>query len=245
MASGDGMRAGRAGHGSMVLRTVLLVGIGLDALLLGYGLLAYPASRGATGEDLLLETLLGVLLFLYLYASLYGTREYDLVDRWIHRQGILFGVAVGALWAAEVLNGDLGDTALFGSLRSVNFTLYRAIGQVLIASIPVLLLLGAGHAGRKTGQVTAGVQVGLWSGLISGLIAVGILLLMTYAFKDALALSPTKLSDFSTSGESNLLAFLVKNARIAGTAYLATGLVLGAASGALGGLLGWSLQRKR
>jgi hypothetical protein len=242
MPDGDGRAIQRR---PMALRTALLVGTGIDMLLLVYGLGVYPASRGATGEDLLLEALLIVLLFLYLYASLFGTREYDPVDRWIHRQGIVFGLAAGALWAGEVLNGSLGDTALFGSLRSVNFNLYRAIGQVLIASIPVLVLLAAGQAGRKTGQASAGVQVGLWSGLISGLIAMGILQLMTYLFMGALALSPANLSDYSASGEGNLLAFLVKNARIAGTAYLGIGLVFGAALGALGGLIGRTLARSK
>jgi hypothetical protein len=170
MAASDVLRTRRS---PSTLRKVLLVGTGIDVILLGYGLETYPASRGMTGEDLLLEALLIVLLFIYVYAALFGTREYDLVDRWIHRQGMIFGLAAGALWAGEVLNGSLGDTALFGSLRSVNFGLYRAIGQVFIACIPVLLLLAAAQAGRRTGQAAAGVRVGLWSGLISGLIAVG------------------------------------------------------------------------
>jgi hypothetical protein len=231
----------RAGRSS--LRTVLLAGIGIDVALLVYGMAAYPASRGATNEDLLLEALLIVLLFLYLYASLFGTRVYDAVDRWIHSQGILFGLAAGVLWAGNVLNGSLGDTSLFGSLRSVNYSLYRVIGLALIAGILALLLLAAGRAGRRTGQVSAGVQVGLWGGLISGLIAAGTLLAMTYVFTGALSLSPVNLSDFSASGEASLLAFLVKNARLGGTAYLAAGLVAGAALGALGGLLGRALAR--
>jgi hypothetical protein len=242
MPSGDVFRTS---HGRSTLRNVMLVGTGIDIVLLVYGLAAYPSSRGTTNEDLLLEALLVVLLFMYLYATLFGTREYDPVDHWIHRQGIVFGLAVGALWAGEVLNGSLGDTTLFGSLRSVNLGLYRAIGQTFIVCIPVLLLLAAGQAGRKTGQVAAGVQVGLWSGLIGGLVALGILLLTTFFFMGVLVFSPSNLSEFSASGEGDLVAFLVKNARIAGTAYLAIGLVLGAALGALGGLLGRSLARSK
>ena len=242
MAAGEGQLARR---GSVTLKRVLLVGMGLDVLLLAYGLASYPASRGAAGEDLLLQALLIVLLFLYLYAALFGTHAYGLRDRWIHRQGMVFGLAAGVLWAGEILNGGLGDTVLFGCLRSVNLSLYRAIGGVLIAAIPALIVLAGGHAGRRTGQAAAGALVGLWSGLISGLIALGALLLMTYAFMGVLTLSPTNLSDFSASGDGDLLAFLVKNARIAGTAYLALGLVIGPACGALGGLVGRALARRQ
>jgi len=225
------------------LAGVLLAGILCDILLLAYGMVAHPASRGASAEDLLLEALLVILLFLYLYAALYGTREYDRVDHWIHRQGLVFGLAVGAMWAGEVLNSNLGDTVIFGSLRTVQYGLYRAIGATFIAAVPVLILLAAGLAARKTGQLGAGVRVGLWSGLTGGLVAVGILLVMTYLFMGALQGSPSVLNGFTASREPDIVAYLVKDARIAGTAYLALAMLLGAGLGAIGGLVGRRLAR--
>ena len=221
----------------------LLGAIFIDILLAGYGFIAYPAGGTGKPEDFLLEFLLVVVIFLYLFAAIFGTREYDAVDRWVHRLSMLFGLAAGILLVGVVVNGSLGDTPLFGSLGSTDSGLFQGIGLTLVAGALLSTFAGSIYAARRTGQVSAGVQVGLWSGLIASLIAFAAFSLISYGLMGQLIQSPSNIADFVASGEPEISAYLVKTARVAGTMVLALGLPIGASLGALGGLVGRQLAR--
>ena len=226
-----------------MLTKILVAGIVVNIILAAYGFMVYPLSGGLGIENILLEGLLVIVLFLYLFATLFGTKEYDRVDHWIHRQGIVFGLAAGVLAMGMVVNGSLGDTPIFGSLALESNLLFHWISIVLSACILGVLLFATTYAGRKTGQVTAGVQVGLWSALIACLMAFATVTIISYLLMGSLEQSPTNLSNFASSGEADLVAYLVKTARVAGTIFLALGLPVGAALGAAGGLAGRTLAR--
>jgi hypothetical protein len=228
-----------------MLARILISGIVADILLAGYGFMAYPLSGGTGVEDILLEGLLVMVIFLYLFAAIFGTREYDRVDRWVHRQGVVFGLAAGVLAIGMIVNGSLGDTPVFNSHGIQSARMFQWIGIFLVTVILVMLGAAAVNAAKKTGEVTAGVQVGLWGALIASLIAFAAISLISYLFTGALEQSPTNMNDFAASGQSNMIAFLIKEARVSGTILLAVGLPVGAGLGALGGLTGRALARAR
>ncbi len=227
------------------MKRILLGAVIIDALLVTYSFIVYPPTGGFKTEDVLLEFLLVVVGFLYLFATLFGTKEYDVVDRWIHRMGTIFGLAAGILLVGEIVTGSMGDTPIFGSQNPSDLRLFQEIGIILVTCTFALILAGSIYAARRTGQVTAGVRVGLWSALIASLIGFAAMTLISLFFTGDLIQSPSNIIDFSASGEPDIAAYLVRSARIAGTIVLALGLPLGVSLGALGGLAGRRLALMR
>jgi hypothetical protein len=222
------------------LRWLILVGVAIDLALISYPLSAYPDLRVQPA----LLTIVAPIALLMVYAVLVwlGLRGNDPANATVSRLAIFFGLLVGAMWAGEILAGNLGDTALLGQLRTVNNPLYLTIGRSFIGLAVALSVVAGLAAAWRTGRLRVGLFVGLWSGLISGLVTVLVALTMTYVFIEPLQTASSNLQEFHASGATNMAVFLVQDIIGASAAHLLIGLGLGLVAGTVGGVIGAALS---
>jgi hypothetical protein len=156
---------------------------------------------------------------------------------------LVFGTLIGLMWIGEVVVGNLGDTKVLGSIRTVHPKLYRDTAGCCV--LGVLILTGsAGFFGaHQTGEIRTGVQVGFWSGLISGAITLAALMIVTFVFLDALMSAPSNIAEFAGQPRGSSLGFarwLYLDALAGGLNHLWIGPMLGLVIGGAGAILGKS-----
>ena len=157
----------------------------------------------------------------------------------------MFGLLIGIAWMGEILSGNLGDTSLLGNLRTFHLHTYRTIGWSFITGAVVLTALAGFFAAYRLGEVSKAVFASVCSGLISGGIVLVGGMTMEVIFHNALQRSPSVLSEFATSGQTDLSLFMYEDALIAGVAHVLIGPALGMTIGAVGAALGMLVRTLR
>lgn len=214
------------------LRVALVAGSLVGLVLVAIAIIRYPASTQQT----ILYVLAAGLLVLTGLVALLAARPRTAEGAEVLRLAALFGPVIGALWGVEILAGNLIATD-----SDVTHLVYRA-ATLLGFTLP----LAAGFVGAyRTGRARCGLAVGFWSGLLSGLIGFLTLMLITYAFMDALRHDPQTLRAYKNSTERTLEVFVVGDSLFAACSHLA---IVGAGwctlLGGIGGLLGALAKRR-
>jgi hypothetical protein len=158
------------------------------------------------------------------------------------RRELAFGLLIGAMWFAEIVVGNLGDTPLLGNARTVHPQLYRAIGAGF-ATAALAATFAAGVWGAPGGRLRDAVRVAVTAGAAGGLIALATLIGLTLAFGDALSRAPSNVAEYAASHRAaqptpeRVRRWLLGDAAAAGASHLAIGLVSGAVLGGAGAAL--------
>ncbi|MGH9646382.1 MAG: hypothetical protein ACRD4E_06150 [Bryobacteraceae bacterium] len=158
---------------------------------------------------------------------------------------LIFGVLIGASWMGEVLFGNLGDTPLFENFRMFHPYAYRTIGWSFVSGAVAFTALAGFVATFPFGDFRKAVFTSVCSGLVSGVIVLAGGMTMEVVFHDALRHSPSVLSEFATSGQSDLDEFMLGDALVGGLAHVLIGPALGLTVGAVGAAIGMLALRVR
>jgi hypothetical protein len=205
----------------------------LCSLVTGYSLLRYPGVLVPLRVGLLYAGVLVVVLLSYLVMVWHLTHSMEAESLWIARLGLNWGLLIAFFWLIEMTTGNLLD-AQSGLVRILYFG-----SSILAFSLPLF----AGIWGtRQSGKIRMGMLAGLWSGIISGLLAFLILMTITYLFLNPILQDPQNLSQFQGSGTPDIATFVIGDSLAGATGHLVIGLVLGPASGFMGGVIGKSLS---
>lgn len=219
------------------VRRGLVVGITLSTLLVGYGLVRYPANLNHSPASLIFGVLLIVLLVGYGVIAFRWMQTRTAAASVALRQGVLWGLRFGTLWLVEVLASNLGFAA------ATIWTRLAYSGAVL--AILVLTLCAGAFAALRSGRIVAGAVVGFWSGLISGQIAFMALLVVSYLFIGILLHDPQNIREFQDDGAPDLATSIVGESLAGGINHLWLGPLVGVSLGALGGVVGAGLASER
>lgn len=161
------------------------------------------------------------------------------------RLSLFFGLLIGGAWMGEILTGNLGDTPLLGNLRTFDLHTYRTIGWSFSIGAVVLTAVAGFFAAYRLGGFGKAVFASVCSGLISGGIVLAGGMTMEVVFHNALQQSPSVLSEFATSGQTDLSDFMYGDALAGGFAHVLIGPALGITVGALGAAMGMLVRRAR
>jgi hypothetical protein len=217
-----------AGVGSMpTLRTILLMVVAFNLLMIGIRIVLDPQILGMTGgRQSALEP--AALLTLYALVVTWATRGDSRPTQAIVREGTAVGLVSGTL---EVLHITLENYGHFNArVESVS------TGGFLLALLLLWCVVGY-RVTRSTAVNTAGLLAGAWSALV------GMLMAMTYGFSqlfwDLPRLEQRNVGspDFLRSGWTDLRAFTIADIFEAGFKILLIGPVAGAVVGGLGGVI--------
>ena len=158
---------------------------------------------------------------------------------------MFFGLLIGISWMGEVLFGNLGDTPLLGSFRMSHLHVYGTMIWSFVNGAIALTALAGFVAAYRIGDFGKAVFASVCSGLISGVIVLIGLMTMEIVFHYALRQSPSVLSEFATSGQTDLDQFMYGDALVGGLAHVLIGPGLGLTVGAVGAALGMLARRVR
>ena len=221
----------------------IVMAAALAAGLAGLGLLVY---RGAQSEwRAILPGVIAVAVMLIAYGLLGGwlPARLERRDRRLLRLALAFGLAAGAVYAAEIVLEYVflpADNTPYGLAEfGLVFLCYLAAGLV---------------AALLTRQARNGALAAIDAALISTLVWYIAFLGVTYVFKGTLQQAAVfraegDLEDYARGGESNFDAWLVQDFFGAGFYHLLLALfvsvILGAAGGLAGTVLSWRPGRPK
>jgi hypothetical protein len=161
----------------------------------------------------------------------------------VRRLILIFSLLIGAAWMGEILFGNLGDTPLLENVRTFHLHTYRTIGWSFVSTAVAFTALAGLAAAYRIGEFGKAVFISVCSGLISGVFVLIGGIAMEIAFHNALLQSPSVLSEFATSGQTDLSQFMYGDALVAGVAHVLIGPALGITVGAVGAGLGMLVRR--
>jgi hypothetical protein len=138
----------------------ILLGLTLCVLTIAFSVVRYPTL---VAEPHAVRNLfaVGVGVLFYGDVALRQNHAATSEDAIVRRLGTKWGIAIGVIWIASFISG--------------NIVIPRGPGAkaaILLALVAFILpFLAGAHASEKTRNAAAGIRVGFWSGLISGLMA--------------------------------------------------------------------------
>jgi hypothetical protein len=152
--------------------------------------------------------------------------------RW-RRLGIMWGLAVGAMWVVEMLVANL-------AYGRGSWLLLPYFGAILAAV--VLNGTAAALAVYRSGHFVAGPLVGAWTGLIGGIIGLCTMTLLALVAMPVLRDDPQNIKEFAS--KEDFAAAIAGDFVAAGIMHVvAVGLLAGAAFGTLGALVALASRR--
>jgi len=157
----------------------------------------------------------------------------------------IFGLLIGIAWMGEILFGNLGDTPLLAAFRTSHLHGYGTMVWGFVSGAVALTALAGLVAAYQIGKFRKAVFISVCSGSVSGVIVLGGLMSMEVVFHNALRQSPSVLSEFATSGQTDLSLFMYGDALVAGIAHVLIGPALGITVGAVGATIGMLVRRVR
>lgn len=215
------------------------MGVALNAVLVGVGILISPASAAGRAG---IFSLLGPVISLSLYLA---------AAQWLTRPAACgtsplwaaagFGLAAGAVYASEILleYAILPDTKL--NVR---------LGWMEYGSVLALYCLAGLGTSTQAGKASPGLWAAFWSSIIASLIWLAALLLATEAFwgthrQYQVFLAEGDYDDFARSGMGDFNAFIMQDLRGASFFHLLLGPASALIAGGIGGLAGKYIHRWR
>lgn len=214
-------------------RTMLLLAIGLDLLLIAGRALLYPPLWSQPGA---LAYLLAPVALLLVYAAIviWATADSDAGRGRTLAEGGVVGVITGALWIANLALETFADLSALGLLATAPF---------LLGGFALWGVAGFRAAGRAR-SVSAGLRAALWAAMTCVLATIAFGVLLTYTSLPHLARQLVGDPDFLRSHWHDLHAFAIANTFDNAASHLLGGLLIGTIVGATGGSLGLLIRRE-
>jgi hypothetical protein len=201
-------------------RHVAGAGVGVAALV-AYGLVRWPGM--IADEPLVGVAYLAVLTLMLGAYGVAGTVMAGAASRGrTVRVGSIIGVAAATLWVGSRAADVLADP---GRLSVPALTLAMAAAGLIVL------------AGARCGDGVAGLRAGLCGGLVVGLTGFVALLALAYLATGHLTADPALTTEFHTSTARDLPTYAVGEAMAGAVNQLWLAPAIGAALGALGGML--------
>ncbi len=220
------------------VRTLFLLGIGLDLGLIGLqvalypALLAQPGSLGYVAEPIVLLLVYGAIgaaMTTHVAPADQPTRLATL------SLGMAFGLLTGGLWIVNLTLETFVDLSSLGIL---------ATGPFLLGAFILWGFAGFLRA-RQTGSLPSGVLAALWSAMLCVLLTITYGVLLLYLALPRLTAIEASDPDFVRSQSSDLHAFVIANTFDAAFSHLLGALVISLVFGAVGSLMGQLTSRMR
>jgi hypothetical protein len=147
------------------------------------------------------------------------------------QQGLIFGVVVGVLFALNTILGNVVNIGAAGSIIGILFFLIELF----------LYALAGFRASAQTGKLSTGVIAGLLTGLIGGIIGAIVTIIVAFANADALRLRSQAIANQAHLNIHYTNALIISGAFVGAL----VGLALAIGYGALFGLIGGAIGRRR
>jgi hypothetical protein len=207
----------------------VLTGTAAVTALVAYTLWRYPHSLDDPQAPAYLAVLAALIV---LYSALAG---------WAARRprtgqalGVLFGLAAGVAWSAEIW---AGGPAKFDDATA------KAVGAAFaLLAVAVTIATGPVAAARLRSPFGA-LRSGIFAGLASGALVFLFGVVMTLSTLDVLTSRSDYQRQFATSHAADIRTYLVGDILAATTAHLAINLVLGIVGGGIGALMATRLRK--
>jgi hypothetical protein len=145
------------------------------------------------------------------------------------QQGWRFGLVLGGIWVAYDLINNLGHLGATG---------YGRLNTALPIALVGLYAWAGLRRGYSTGQVRTGILAAVGASLIGSVIAISSLWIVTGLFLDTIRHNPYMIEDFRRSGMASMDAFIVDDNLVPTFLGPVFSVLLGAAVGTLGGVIG-------
>jgi hypothetical protein len=172
------------------------------------------------------------ILSIYLILAWQLTQSSSPDDRQVARRGLRWGSLIASFWFIEIVAGNLADS------QQVMVQIFYFGAAMMAFGLP--LFAGIWEA-KQFGNFRAGLLTGLWSGMISGLLSFLFLMAVAYLFLNTLLLDSQNILQFQNSGAPDIVTFVIGDYLAGAIGHLVIGLVFGAGSGILGGMIGKAL----
>jgi hypothetical protein len=220
------------------LRSLFLLGIGLDLGLIGLQLALYPALLAQPGS---LGYVAEPTVLLLAYAAIVAvvTTRVAPADRPARLAtlslGTTFGLLAGGLWIVNHTLETFVDVSGLGILATV---------PLLLAAFLLWGLAGFLRA-RQAGSLPSGLLTAVWSAMLCVVLTITYGFALLYLALPRLQSLETNDPDFARSQWSDLHAFTVANTFDAAFSHLLGALVISLVFGAIGSLLGLLVSRRK
>jgi hypothetical protein len=223
------------------LQKVLYGGIILDFLLIGLGLVLFPTTLSASSQGWTGLAGAGFILAVYAAASIFIVPAVARKFPRSLRSGLGFGLAAGAIYAIQILIGYLIPLDEQGN---------ASLSMVTYGAFFLLLFLAAAFTALEERSWRAGLLAALWCALVGLVIWACVLLASYYIFlssvQEARLLEVDQtISNFHTSGMSDLRAFVMQDYLGGIFFHLVLGPLFALVFGGIGALAGRALGRPR
>lgn len=210
----------------------ILAAVIIDGALVLLGLILTPTTIGTEGHGLLGIVAALVMLACYGALGVVGSPAVEKRNPQILKLAGRFGLAIGGIFAAEML---------FEYLALPNSKGNERLGYVEFGGMLLILFLAGLEGGRQTGKIGSGVLTAIWSAMIGSLIWVGSLLTTYYAFlgtarQERVLAADQVFEDFKASGMTDLRAFIMQDYLGGVFFHLLLGLMVATILGTLGAL---------
>jgi hypothetical protein len=221
-----------------IVRNGITLGVVVNTLLVGIGILIHPAS--VTGDGGLLSLLGPALILLaYFLVGRRADRATSASDESATRIGARFGLAAGFVFASEIL---LEYLILPDTRTNI------MLGWIEYAAAFLLFALAALWTSYRIGQAGAGVRAAFWSAIIASLIWLAVLHLTTYAWwgtarQEQVFRAEGDYEDFVRSGMRDFRAFTLQDLRGASFFHLLLAPAIAVTIGLAASMLGKGLHR--
>jgi hypothetical protein len=222
-----------------VLRRGMILGVGLNLLLILYGLIRIPTTLSASGDGVTgVAGAVGILL-IYGGLGLWGGPATDRANPSALRHGLFFGLAAGAVFTAEISLEYILLPDSQGNAR---------MGLIEFGTVFGLYFLAGLWSAYQTGRIRLGTLTAFWSAVIGSLIWFIVVLSVFYLFwgtsrQVRVLTAEGNFEDFQRSGMRDFNAFIMQDFLGAGFFHLSlVGPVAAVVLGSLGGLPGKGIR---
>ena len=223
-----------------VVRAGITMGVVVNTLLVGIGILIHPASVAGRGG---LLSVVGPALVLGAYFAVgqAADRATSASPELAIRIGAGFGLAAGLVFASEILLEYLILPDTRTNIR---------LGWMEYGTAFLLFALAGLWTAYRTGHAGAGVRAAFWSAIVASLIWLAVLLSATYAFwgtarQEQVFRAEGDYEDFVRSGMHDFRAFTLQDLRGAAFFHLLLAPAMAAVIGLTASVLGKGLRRIR
>jgi hypothetical protein len=219
---------------SVLVRWFLIASLLLLLIMFSIDLVEHPAVVTTAGTQGLAYLVLFVLaILIYGWFALFRTRSATLAERAALRQGTLWGLLCGIVWAIELFVANV----VTPQSGQIYLLLYHGstLAGFLLPGLAGLL------AAWRARRVTPGLQAGVLCGMFGGLMIFLASFVLSAALLQAGQIDPQTIHEFQRSGLPDITTYILSDYLAGMIAHLWIGLVTGFFLGALGGALGKAL----
>ena len=220
-----------------VVRYLLIICSIFGVLEISYGLFRYTAPMNDLWSYMAYGAVVVALVCIGGFVGAWNTCPRTLPANLAFRRGVSLGLALAAIWIANILFTHLQLT------NAEKLTTGSLIVAITFLIVLVFIIGVSSYSAYQTQQVSTGIRIGIWSGLVTGMLTVIIFLMMLYTKMDFLVqlMNANEIRAFLQSGVRDRTAWFFWEELAGSCGYLVMDVVLGTVLGLVGGLVGKGL----